>query len=272
MNNEKSWHSWSRNLWKTGEDRWIKRNGQDYYYRQQVVLPAIREKLSHLARIPSIIDLGCGDGYTLNELLDDQNIPFNDDICVAIIDISKKQLKIAKKLLEKKVRNLKVVKNDLNDESWTELIKGYEAPRIFMNIFVLQEMYSVHSFFSNISEVLEKDDLLLSIIVAPEFACNLSEREPKMAQIGKGANFVKDWDWAAKYPISTSPSTIYLPYFHRTMLDYKKIISKYDLRIVETKYLQVPDNQEARNIFKTTVYKEDIVGVNSSVLMCIKKK
>lgn len=270
--NESWWFSWSRNLWETGEAKWIKRSGQDHFYRQKVVLPALRNKLKYFNTINSILDLGCGDGYTLQELFKFEDISFSNDINISLVDLSATQLKIAEQKLEINYRNLKVIHADLNEKTWIKSLDYLVSPKVILNIFVLQEMVYIHNFFQNISEIMCKDDLMLALIVAPKFASNLSRQNANMEHSDKFTDLEKDWHWASKYPITTNSSTIYLPHFHRTIADYRKIISKFNLFVSEVIYLRVPDDIESKEIFRKTDYKEKITETNSSVLLSIKKK
>ena len=63
--NIKIWKSWSEYLWKKAEDSWISRDGQDHFYRNKVIIPALEKELEKASGIKSIIDLGCGDGRHL---------------------------------------------------------------------------------------------------------------------------------------------------------------------------------------------------------------
>lgn len=263
-----SWKTWSEQLWKVAENEWISRNGQDHFYRINVVIPSLKREISKVPNLQSVIDLGCGDAYILYRLIERKIIAVNNIKDIVLIDRSGRFLKEAKSRMQ--VPSVQVIKADLDNETWVPPVKRTKPNRLFLSIFLIQEMPRLDRFILNLHEVFGQNDLGLFITVAPFFA-NLLVSTGKMHQERKSSTN-SYFRWAASYPISNNSRTIYLPYFHRTKKEYEEVLNRYQMKVENHKYLSVPDSKAARNIFKNTLYGKDIINKHSSLLLIVKKK
>ena len=83
-------------MWEKAESAWISRDGQDNYYRNRVVLPALLEKLADLSiESLNIIDIGSGDGYCINQLVHVLKRRDKGIIKITLVDRSESQLHVA---------------------------------------------------------------------------------------------------------------------------------------------------------------------------------
>lgn len=114
---------------------------------------------------------------------------------------------------------------------------------------------------------------MIAVVVEPEFAVNLAERHPAtMERLTEVEDFPgQDWHWACKYPISTPGSTFYLPYFHRTLADYKREIKRAGLELSEIQNLSVVETEDAHRYFDTSDYGKGIINTVSSMCLVIRK-
>jgi len=263
------WKNWSEHLWEVVENKWISRNGQDHFYRIKVVIPAIEKAIRNVEDLLTVIDLGCGDAFVLNQLLKRDIITTNMIRDIILIDRSNRLLKIAQSRI--KLPSARAIKADLDNDSWVPIVKGTKPNKLFLSIFLIQEMPRVDNFFSNLYKVFKERDLGLFITVAPSFAHHLISTG-KMHLTRKGILNNTYFRWAAAYPVAGNSRPIHLPYFHRTRKEYEEALNRYGMKLIDYKYLSVPSNKISWGVFENTLYGEDIINRPSSLLLIVKKK
>lgn len=262
------WADWCQSLWGQGEPSWIQRDGQDHYYRNTVVIPALIESTIRSQCAPeALVDLGSGDGYTTGLFLTQIERLVKPVGTVVLVDRSRVQLDLALKALPR----AKAIESDLTADCWIPLALHAPSPRIFLSIFVLQEIPVLEPFLRNLIRVMSPDDLYLAVIVAPMYSESLRKRGSLEVVDLEGAEF-GDWDWAGRYPISTPSGDIFLPHFQRHLSAYQSAFERSSLRIVHCHSLKVPPTRESYEIFSPTAYGRAIVGKRSSMLFVLKRQ
>lgn len=235
-----------------------------------MVIPAIAKHLrSYFPSIATIVDLGCGDGYTLKGIL--EHIPhLNDNIKIGLVDRSVSQLNIAEDRLGSRYPT--VLNCDLNSGKWLPLVRNYAKSRLLLSIFVLQEVAALGEFLHLVKTSLDHSDIFVAIVVDPEYAVALSHSHNKMIKMSRNGFKGKDWEWASVYPVATNSHITYLPYFHRTRKDYRRLFDKNGLSLDTIEALSVPHTPEAHRVFHGTVYAETIFNMSSSLLLIASRK
>ncbi|HKO60493.1 MAG TPA: hypothetical protein VJV03_04980 [Pyrinomonadaceae bacterium] len=186
---------------------------------------------------------------------------------VLLLDQSHVQLQIAKALPS--LKEAQTLHTDLVDDDWvTEVLKTPE-PRVFLSVFVFQEIPVLETLIERISRAAGSTDVCLSVFVAPSYSDAL--RKGQAIRVIEQGGASTDWEWAGMYPISVDSAVIFLPHFQRSLQVYKEIATKYGLRMSDPNYLSVPITPEAREVFGRTIYGQGIVGVKSSVLISLRK-
>lgn len=264
-----NWNKWSEGLWHKSEGLWIKRNGQDHFYREQVVLPALLKEIAETRQcFKTLVDLGSGDGHVTNVFLaelqkQEQKVDF-----VVLVDRSHLQLQIALSLPF--LKEAEVVEKDLIADDWATPVSQSLSPRIFLSVFVFQEIPSLGSLIERISKAMTTTDIGLAVFVAPAYSDSLRNRGA--IQVVEQGTSATEWEWAGMYPISIESNVIFLPHFQRSMDTYRGILAQYDLLMSEPTYLSVPDTPKTREVFGHTIYGQGIIGAKSSVLVSFRKK
>jgi hypothetical protein len=261
------WEKWSVHLWEQAENEWISRNGQDHFYRIKVVLPALEKELRRAGGWQSIIDLGCGDAFILGHLLKRKAISIKKIRNIVLIDKCGRFLQRAKSKMQGP--SFLTFKGDLNDQSWIPVVKETRPRRLFLSIFLLQEIPQLDGLISNLREVFGEDDLGLFVTVAPFFANLLLSTGKMHKETESSVN--RYFRWAAAYPIANNSRSFYLPYFHRTKKEYEKVFKEFGFKIVKHRYLLVPNERTSHDIFQNTLYGKDIINKPSGLLLVVKK-
>src|SRR5918912_3186313 len=134
-----NWNKWCKHLWRESEGMWIKRDGQDHFYREQVVLPALVKQIRKERQdFRTLVDLGSGDGHVTNLFLEELRRQERNVESVLLVDQSGAQLQIAKALPS--LKEAQTLQRDLIDDDWVTAASETTAPRIFLSVFVFQEI------------------------------------------------------------------------------------------------------------------------------------
>ena len=261
---------WTEEVWANAESKWLARNGQDAYYRNHVVIPAIvRSIQGHITNSQyELVDIGCGDGYCTDHLI---SVLRQIDLSpkrILLVDRSDHQLEVAGRR-----QNLKIatkLKVDINRQDWFHQISTPTIPRIVICIFVTQELPELQPLFSGISSITSNFDAAYFITVAPSFSDHL-KKQHAILDIVEGTTS-NDWQWRGLYPIDGAAGRLYLPHFQRTIHDYKNtLLDSGFSQHFGVHYLSVPNSESAESVFSETVYKQDIIDTPSSVILsCVK--
>lgn len=263
-----NWNKWCKHLWRESEGMWIKRDGQDHFYREQVVLPALlKETRKEHLDFRTLVDLGSGDGHVTNLFLEGLRSQRGNVESVLLVDQSDIQLQIAKALPS--LKEAQTIQKDLIDDDWVTAVLETPAPRIFLSVFVFQEVPVIETLIERISRALGSDDICLAVFVAPSYSDSL--RKGEAIRVVEQGSHSTDWEWAGLYPISIESAVIFLPHFQRSLQVYQEVTATHGLKMSEPNYLSVPDTPKAREVFGRTIYGQGIIGVRSSVLISLCK-
>ncbi len=257
------WIHWSEQLWGQAETGWLKRDGQDHFYREIVVIPALLRAFDSLAKRPlSIVDLGCGDGHSASLLLAEFKRRRLSS-SVTLVDRSQRLLSAASH--DPNLASSCLVQADFTSSSWSQQLSQLQHPTLFLAIFLLQELFDLRLFFDGISELMLAEDRLLAVVPAPRYAEGL-RRSSRLRLVVKGSS-IDDWCWAGEYPISTPNGSLVLPHFQRTLDHYRRAACMRGLALISHEDLCVPHTIAAHNVFAKTVYGCEIIGRPSAKLL-----
>ncbi|MFC1693787.1 class I SAM-dependent methyltransferase [Candidatus Latescibacterota bacterium] len=233
---------WVDSLWEDALSRWSVRSGQDKNYRWHVVHPAIVSILStgHRGNDLRILDLGCGDGIILDDLKNREL--FSDKGLYLGIDMSQKLIEKARD--SHSWGNAVFLQGNLSDSNLAgKIIERGAGWDCVLSVFVIQEIPDCESFIENLSKVVEPDSLVVIITVHPDFAEWLKQNGGMKAAediTSRSEPENPPWRWAGSYPIVDEPHDVfYLPYFHRTIEDYRSLFARFGM-IIDT-VLELPD-------------------------------
>jgi hypothetical protein len=265
-----NWNEWCEQLWRRGEDAWIKRDGQDHYYREKVVLPNLAREVEKLPYdYKTLIDLGSGDGHTTNLFVKEMTLRQRSTETVLLIDRSAVQLN--RSLQQPFLGNAHLINQDLVKGGWVGDVSRFPSPRIFLSIFVFQELPCVGELFAKLFYVMDSADICFAVFVDPGYSSWLSERG-SVKIVENNHSSAREWEWAAKYPISIESKILFLPHFQRSLDTYRMLAVQNGLLVGDPVQLVVPDSPSSREVFADTVYGNDIIGRSSSVLISLRKK
>ena len=258
-----NWNEWAEEKWRRAESGWVERGGQDHFYRQSVVVPSLLEEILTLPTLPaSILELGCGDGHTVSllvaELMKREARP-----TLMFLDRSEGLLESARR--DPSLTSARFVQSDLGNPAWHGEVGGLQRPALILAIFVLQEMPQLKTLFGGLAKLMIAGDRFIAVVPAPSYAEQLrTEGKLRLVHEGRADD---DWDWVGEYPVPTEKETLALPHFQRGLRRFEQAAINNGLSLIGHRHLRVPDTSEAREIFGKTAYGEEIVEVDSALLL-----
>lgn len=275
---------WAASLWQKALTRWSGRSGQDISYRKHLIHPALEVLLKEnfTGGGIRILELGCGDG----SLLDDRMLRELVDNGGAYLGID-----ISNELIEKAKQayiggNINFFSGNLTSPELSDSILKYEQFwDCVLSVFTIQEIPDPGIMIDNLTRIIKGDVLTLFITVHPNFGEWLL-RSGKMKKennlIYKNEPGKTPWRWAGYYPIVDEPLEVfYLPYFHRTIGDYRSLFESHGFII--HKIMELPEKTHdlpllvKRGIspftpFKTNLYWPRIGEEPSSIAILVRKE
>ncbi len=266
-----AWHRWTEVLWQEAEATWLHRDGQDAFYRKNVVVPALINKISYMRfRHASLVDIGAGDGKctsTIVNSLHEKNFKLNS---IHLVDKSIAQLKVASR--DKKLKHAKIYVRDINKETWSTDLDKLRPPKIIFCIFVIQELAELSVFARGLGYLMRPGDIAFIVTVAPVFSYLL--RQKSLIKCTDYHNYPddRDWKWAGGYPIDGQAGSFHLPHFQRTAQSIRRALHKADLIVDDVEFLKVTKTKESKRIFMNTVYSQLILYKPSSMLITCRPK
>jgi len=225
---------WAGLLWRDAQSRWSERSGQDKNYRQHVIHPAVCSLLreSFPDRGVRILELGCGDGFFLDDLKEHKLIE-NGGAYLGV-DISAELIKRARK--NNTGEHIDFLQSNLADNKLAEYIwSRNESWDCVVSIFVIQEIPDIKSVMANLGKILPNGLPVIFVTVHPDFAQWLLQKgrmqkadEYDVIPLNEGNEQGEiQWHWAGYYPIVDEPlDAFHLPYFHRNLDDYRSFLNK----------------------------------------------
>ncbi len=217
--------------------------GTDRYYQENVVIPSlVREALTEW--FESFVEIGSGDGYSTELFL---------------------------AACEQKGRVFPSVTRitPSAESDWSHDIRSAAGPRFLALNYVLQQLPRLDAFFETLANSMEPGDVCTAIVVHPDYAERLN-KTGKLTHVQK-AGTDEDWNYTAKYPIAVEYKIIYTPFFDRTFNTYIQSAAAHGLSTYAPIPLRLPNNKPSRDLYRGSVYGEEILHVPSSALLIFTK-
>lgn len=283
---------WATSLWDKDHSRWTARTGQDIRYRTNVIHPAVASILREL--YPSggihILDLGCGDGVFLDddigkEVLAEGGSYTGVDISAAVVREASSR---------HSAENVRFIEGDAAAPAFPN--RMIEAGRIWncvLSVFTVQEIADLASFAANLERIVPPGltgGYAILVTVHPDFADWLREngRMETVDDLATGADTFGGkkspglWRWAGAYPIVDEPKEPFtLPYFHRTLDDYRNVFMNCGFTVKKTLEVPEPEKELPKLVregispftdFDTNLYWPRIAEVPSSLVFVLERK
>jgi hypothetical protein len=262
------WTTWCESLWREAEGAWLARSGQDHFYRRSVVVPALTTAMRRHTRFGTMLDVGCGDGYTTQLVLRELHAAGDGPRSVCLIDRSTSQLEVASR--RQLLTGAGIVSANLASGDWHGRIAALRrGPTVIISTFVVQELPSLSGLLGGLASLLRAGDVALLLFVAPSYSAHLLDHQ-QIERVALSDGQV-DWRWAGKYPISIGANVVYLPHFQRDLALIGAACQAHGLAVSACNTLSVPDTPQAREVFSSSVYGADIIGRPSSVLLSVSR-
>lgn len=219
---------WATNLWEKADLSWRRRR-QDYNYRKFIARPGLYDVLRCFSPINDgiFLDVGCGGGSE-TIYIRDSLAKFGNTGMMYGFDPRGEFIEIAKK----KINNNLALSLNFENNSFGKFIEKYKLTgkaNLVVSVFVLQDLPDIDEFIKNVNTCLVSSGLGIFLLVHPNFAEKMLRKDA--LKINKSLNPKNDeisWRFAAEYPIvEENNQTFFVPYFHRTIRDYRTFMSKY---------------------------------------------
>lgn len=216
---------WAAAVWNRNVKGWQNRN-QDYNYRELLARPAMRKAIRY-ASLPDngkFIDLGCGDGSETAHIRDYLR---NEGAggCLYGFDLQKSLIRKANETVHEE--EAQMIDTVFEHGRLEALIEKYELSHKADNVFstfLLQELSDAESHLClamrSMRPYLGRG---VFVLLHPDFGQAMLDKGA--IKINRELGATEHWRWTGEYPIvEEGGGTFYVPYFHRTLDDYKKLI------------------------------------------------
>jgi hypothetical protein len=267
---------WASKVWESASNNWILFHKSDDLYRVQYIEPAvIGAAIGRLTGLIRLVDLGAGDGSSLNRLILD--LKKDDRIQLeSILFVERNEELFNNCKLKLANHNFKGIMADLRDRKrLTECIQNdTDYPTIFLAQYVVQELVEIRRFFKSVSELMQEQDVFVAVIPDNEFVRFLKKLR-KMEDVAEdelARPSDADWEWVGKYPIvDAKGKTFYVPHFERSVDSILRVAgesglkSRLQVRVVPLR------EEELERIYKPTLYYPHIFNMPSSQILVFRK-
>jgi SAM-dependent methyltransferase len=214
---------WAKQMWRQAERDWVNRK-QDLNYREHLIHPALEEQVNDVySRNGIFVDLGCGDGTEtlfLKSFLEQRGFDkfYGFDPNQSFI----------KKAQETNAQSTNII---FDSGELIELADKYELQGhtdLATSLFVLQDEPEYEELIKVMHSYLRKDGFFLALTVHPQFSEWLLEKGALSINAELQKSKKNNYEFAGNYPIVESgKSPFFVPYFHRELSDYIKLLEKY---------------------------------------------
>lgn len=217
-------NAWAEKVWEENLEGWENRN-QDYNYRKLLARPGIQEMLRKLPAVQDgiFVDLGCGDGSEMRHIgnylahCGSSGIFYGFDLQADLV------MTAASKLHDNAAMKYLFDFGDLGN-----LLRKHGLTRVadrIFSTFLIQELSDAESHLRMVSECLRENGYGVFLLLHPSFGNAMLRK----SAIRVNAELKSDsFEWAGEYPIvEENGGMFYVPYFHRTMRDYKTMFEKF---------------------------------------------
>lgn len=273
-------NEWAMNIWTREVSNWENRS-QDHNYRDVVARPGIYSALSSLSPISNgqFLDIGCGEGvetFYIRDLLVTlgwSGKMFGYDPQSHLISIA-----------EGANNAHSSIPIQFSNGSIDDFLKKYGLLRnidLLTSIFVLQDLPDIHKYLSDIDKVLSEHGIGIFLLVHPNFTEAIKNKGAVKLNPGLNPSGVTvPWHWVGEYPIvEEKGKTFFVPYFQRTLDEYKNYFEKYFSQIEFISLKPSPQDidrnkKEQRSPFYNhleNVYYPEIIKMESSLVIIAKR-
>ena len=300
---------WASSLWDRAHSRWTARAGQDIRYRTNVIHPALASILRELypAGGMHILDIGCGDGVFLDSDIGKEVLAEGGSYTG--VDISAAAVREA--LSRHTAANVSFIEGDAAAPAFPDrLFETGVTWSCVLSVFTLQEIADLASFAVNLERIVPENGYAVLVAVHPDFADWLRENG-RMETVEEFAETCKPhprptvtpspheeratggevklqrtpgglWRWAGAYPIVDEPKEPFpLPYFHRTLDDYRDVFTTSGFTVKKVIEAPEPEKELPRLVregispftdFETNLYWPRIAEAPSSLVFVLERK
>lgn len=229
---------WASNVWRQSAKNWIARTAADHNYRDFLIKLALKKFFKkHKKNLlkGTWVDFGCGEGretFMLYKMFLSLNIKNQ------LVGLDFQQEFINKAKSEFKKYNIGFYNKTIERFAHNNKINGASF------FFVLQDAPDAEKIIKKTAKILPIGGIFLAIIVHPDFAEILKNKE--LIKIKKPPKNKSNWEWCGKYPIvEIKKEPFYVPYFHRKISWYINQLNKYGLSLLN--YQDIQPNEKLLN-------------------------
>lgn len=249
--NDNTAEKWALNLWGEAAEAWNKRE-QDFNYRNLVARPGFEKAISTLKPIHNakVLDFGCAEGAeTVNTKSILETKGFSGDIYG--YDTQESFTNEANQKYKDNSSSEMSLKFGSGD--FATFLQDHQIENgidLVTSHFVLQDLPDLYLYLSLVDKALKQNGVAIFTIVHPEFAEALKKVDAIQEQTRLKIDATTDdsWRFAAKYPIvEVNGNNFYVPYFHRSIDDYRTIMKKY---FSQVEFIPLQPSQEVLNSSK----------------------
>lgn len=258
-------------LWNIAWPKWANRSREEDWYRQHCISPILGTAIAGAApETIRIIDLGAGDGRAVNMLLEELQ---NRDVTVDSLLMIERYPKFVEAIrgksaleFQQTIKECEVVPESLrNVSAWTNQIKSFPFPTVYLTQYVIQELPELRSFFTGLGNSMDSQDTCICVIPEPSFVNKLTSNG--IVIIEEQGNDDTDWSWFGTYSTGRNTERILLPHFDREVDVIITAAENCHLKLLATIPVTAPDTNEARENLGESVYGETIINVASSRIL-----
>lgn len=273
-------NQWAQNIWTKAVPKWEKRI-QDHSYRDILVRPGIYTALKSikLKTNGQFLDIGCGEGaetfYIRNLLvqLGYSGIMYAYDPQSHFIGVA-----------ENVNKPHPAIPIQFGNGSIDEFLEKYNLSKnvdLVTSIFVLQDLPDIHKHLADVDGVLSEESVGIFLLVHPNFGEAMRKKGAVKIEESLSPQGVNvPWQFVGEYPIvEENGRTFFVPYFQRTVDDYRKYFQKYFSQIDFAGLKPSPQDikrceRECRSPFYNhdgNIYYPEIVEMESSLVIIVKR-
>lgn len=273
-------NQWAKDVWTRAVPNWENRS-QDHNYRDILVRPGIYTALKSikLKTNGQFLDIGCGEGtetFCIRNLL----VQLGYSGVMYAYDPQSHFIGIA----ENANKPHPAISIQFGDGSIDEFLEKYNLSKnvdLVTSIFVLQDLPDIRKHLTDIDRVLSEEGVGIFLLVHPNFGEAMRKKDAiKIEKSLSPQGMNVPWQFVGEYPIvEENGRTFFVPYFHRTVDDYRKYFQKYFSKIdfvgLKPSFQDIKCcERERRSPFYNhdgNVYYPEIVEMESSLVIIVKR-
>ncbi|MCC7432761.1 class I SAM-dependent methyltransferase [Candidatus Peregrinibacteria bacterium] len=221
-------NQWAMDVWTRAVPNWEDRS-QDHNYRDILARTGIYSALASLGQISNgqFLDIGCGEGAETFYIRDSlaklgwSGKMFGYDPQSHFIAVAQGANK-----------SQSSIPIQFGNGSIDDFLKKYYLSKnvdLLTSIFVLQDLPDIHQYLANVDKALNETGTGIFLLVHPNFGEAMKNKDAvKLEDALNILDIDVPWSWVGEYPIVEEEGrTFFVPYFQRTIDEYKNYFSKY---------------------------------------------